>query len=95
MFRRRRVSGCGDVLGLVEFEQVPLSGGLDQAFASRAKDVSAENFDLPVQLIDGLFVFLDGLIVHLGSLIERGLEILDLLSKPIQQVVTFARISRP
>jgi hypothetical protein len=80
---------------LVELEEVPLSGSLDQAFAPRAKDIAAENLNLPAQLIDGLLVFFDGLIVELRNLIECGLEIFDLLSEPVQQVVTFARISRP
>jgi hypothetical protein len=45
---------------------------------------------------------LDGLVVELGRLIERGTEVLgrgaevlDLLAKPVQQVVTFARIGGP
>jgi hypothetical protein len=45
---------------------------------------------------------LDGLIVQLGCLIERGaeilgrgLEVLHLLGEPVQQVVTFARIGGP
>jgi hypothetical protein len=74
---------------------VPLSEGLDQAFSPRAKDVAAEQLDLATQLINGLFVFLGSLIVKLRGLIECGLEVLDLLSEPVQQVVTFTRISRP
>ena len=60
-----------------------------------------------------MFMLLDGLIVELRRLFERGLEILelltvklrgffkrglqvpDLLRQPVQEVVTFARISRP
>jgi hypothetical protein len=49
-----------------------------------------------------LFVFFNGLVVELGRLIERGaviiergLEVLDLLTEPAQQVVTFARIGGP
>jgi hypothetical protein len=90
-----RLGGEGDAGARVELEQVPLSGGLHHAFASRTKDVAAENLDLPVQFIDGLLVFVDGLIVELRSFIEGGLEIFDLLDEPVQQVVTCARISRP
>jgi hypothetical protein len=74
---------------------VPLSGGFYQSFPSRAKNVTAIEFDLPEQFLDGLFVLLGGLSVELRSLIERGLEVLDLLSEPAQQVVTSLRISRP
>jgi hypothetical protein len=49
-----------------------------------------------------LFVLVDRLIVKAGCLIECSskvsqllIEILNLLSKPIQQAVTFPRISRP
>jgi hypothetical protein len=35
------------------------------------------------------------LIVKLRGLIERGLEVLDLLSEPLEQVVTFTGVSRP
>jgi hypothetical protein len=45
---------------------------------------------LSTQLIDRLLVFLDGLVVELGRLIERGaevlgggLEVLDLLGEPV------------
>jgi hypothetical protein len=40
-------------------------------------------------------VLLDRLIVDLRGLIERGLEVLNLLSEPGQQVVTFTGIGRP
>jgi hypothetical protein len=49
----------------------------------------------PMRALVGLFVFLDGLIVELRGLFERGLEILNLLSVPNQQVVTFTGVSRP
>ena len=87
--------GSGDALDRVELEQVSLSGGFDQPFPPWAKDVAAVEFQLPAQLLDGLLVLLDGLIVELRGFIERGLEVLNLLSEPVQQVVTFARISRP
>ena len=40
-------------------------------------------------------MFLDGLIVDLGGLVQRGLEVLNLLGEPVQEGVTFARVSRP
>ena len=72
-----------------------LPGGFHQPFPPWAEDIAAVEFQLPAQFFDGLFVLLDGLIVELGGLIERGLEVLNLLGEPVQQVVTFARISRP
>jgi hypothetical protein len=49
-----------------------------------------------------LLLLLDGLIVKLGRFIECGLdipklliEIVNLLSEPVQQAVTFTRIRRP
>jgi hypothetical protein len=74
---------------------VSLSRGFHQSFPPWAEDVAAVEFQLPAQLLDGLFVFLDGLIVELRGLFERGLEILNLLSVPTQQVVTFTGVSRP
>ena len=79
----------------VELEQMPLSGGFHQPFPPGTKDIAAVEFELATQLIDGLLVFLDGLVVELRRLIERGVEVLDLLSEPVQQVVTFARIGGP
>jgi hypothetical protein len=38
---------------------------------------------LSTQLVDRLLVFLDGLVVQLGRLIERGAEVLDLLGEPV------------
>ena len=87
--------GKADALDRIELEEVPLSGGFHQPFPPWAEDIAAVELELPPQLFDGLFVFLDGLIVELGGLIERGLEVLDLLGEPVQQVVTFARISGP
>jgi hypothetical protein len=91
-----------DTLEVREFKEMPLSGGLDDALAPRAKDVSAKQLDLAAQLVDGLFVLFARFIVQLGCLIEGSLEILvvliellNLLSKPVQQAVTFAWISRP
>ena len=72
-----------------------LSGGFHQPFSPRAEDIAAVEFQLLAQLFDGLFVFLDGLVVELRRLIECGLKVLDLLGEPVQQVVTFTRISRP
>ena len=50
---------------------MPLSGGFHQPFPPGTKDIAAVEFELAPQLIDGLLVFLDGLIVELGRLIER------------------------
>jgi hypothetical protein len=50
---------------------------------------------LSVQLFDCLLVILDGLIMEFRGLVQRGLEIFNLLSEPVQEVVTFARVSRP
>jgi hypothetical protein len=99
----RRLGRQGETLiSFVELEEMPLSGGFHQPFPPWTEDVAAVQFDLPTQLIDRLLVFLDGLIVQLRGLIERGvevlgsgLEVLDLLGEPAQQVVTYARISGP
>ena len=74
-----------------------LARSLDQPFPPWAKDVAAEKLDLPAQVIDDLLVFLGGLIVELRGLVERGLEVLDMLRvrDPVQQVVTLAWIGRP
>jgi hypothetical protein len=72
-----------------------LTGGFHQPFAPRAKDVATVKLQLSPQLFDSLLVFLGGLIVERGGFFERGPEILDLLFEPVQEVVTFARISRP
>jgi hypothetical protein len=81
---------------------MPLSRGIRHAFSPRAKEIAAKQLDLTAQLLDSLAVFFDRLIVKLRRLIERGsevpkllIEILNLLRKPVQQTVTFARISRP
>jgi hypothetical protein len=81
--------------GFVELEEMPLPGGFHQPFPPWTKDIAAVEFDLPTQLIDGLLVFLDGLIVELRGFFERGLEVLDLLSQLAQQVVTVALIGGP
>jgi hypothetical protein len=74
---------------------MPLSGGFHQPFPPGTEDITAVEIELSTQLIDRLLVFLDGLIVDHRRLIERGVEVLDLLSEPVQQVVTFARIGGP
>jgi hypothetical protein len=74
---------------------VSLSGGFDQPFTPRAEDVAAVELQLTAQLSDELLMLLDGLGVELCGLIECGLEVIDLLSEPAQQVVTLLRISRP
>ena len=60
-----------------------LARGLDQPFPPWAKDVAAVKFQLPPQLFECLFVFLDGLLVELRGLVQRGLKILDLLGEPV------------
>jgi hypothetical protein len=89
-------------LGLEEVEEMSLTRSVYPAFASGAKEVAAEKPDLPTQLVDGLFVLVDRLIVKSGCLIECSskvsqllIEILNLLSNPVQQAVTFLRNSRP
>ena len=72
-----------------------LSRGFHQPFPPWTKDVAAIELQLVAQLLDELLMLLDGLIVKLAGFIERGLEVLDLLSKLAQQVVTQLRISRP
>jgi hypothetical protein len=74
---------------------VSLSGSFHQPFPPRAKDETAVELQLSVQLLDELFVLLNSLIVQLRGLIEFVLEAFDLLGEPVQVVVTFARISRP
>jgi hypothetical protein len=74
---------------------MPLSGGFDQPLASRTKDVSTVQLKLLTQLIDELLVLFFGLVVKLGRLIERRPEVLNLLRRPVQEVVTLAGISRP
>jgi hypothetical protein len=85
----------GHTLVHVESEQMPLSGGFYQPFPSRAKNVAAVERYLPEQFLNRLFVLLHGLIVDFRGFIERGFEVLNLLSEPTQQVVTLLRISRP
>jgi hypothetical protein len=82
-------------LALVEFKEVPLSGSLDQAFTPRAKDIAAQKINLSVQLVNGLIVFCDGLVVELRRLIQRGSKVFHLLAEPVQQLVALVRIGRP
>jgi hypothetical protein len=74
---------------------VSLPRSFHQSFPPWSEDVAAVKLQLSLQLVDGLFVFLDGLIVELCRLIERSLEVLNLLREPLQQTVTFEGISRP
>ena len=50
---------------------------------------------MAAQLIDKLVMLSDGLIVNLRGFIQRGLQVLDLLIEPVQQVMAFAGISGP
>jgi hypothetical protein len=79
-----------NLISFVELEQMPLSGGFHQPFPAGTEDIAAVEIELSTQLIDRLLVFLDGLVVQLGRLIERGaevlscgLEVLDLLGEPV------------
>jgi hypothetical protein len=74
---------------------VSLSRGFDQSFPSWAKDEAAVELQLAAQLFDELLMLLNGLIMEFCGFIQCGLEILNLLSKLAEQVVTPARISRP
>ena len=81
---------------------MPLSRGLDDALTPGTKDIAAPKLDLVPQLVEGLLVFFERLIVHYGRLVESGsevanllIEIVNLLDKPVQQLVAFAWISRP
>ena len=72
-----------------------LPGGFHQPFPPRAKNLTAVEFQLFAQLLYGLLVLLEGLIVELRGFIKRGLKVLNLLGEPVQQVMTFARFSGP
>jgi hypothetical protein len=85
----------GDEFGLAELKEMPLSRGLNQAFSPRAKDKAEVKLELSLQRIVDLVVFLGCFIVELGSFVECGLEIFDLLSKPVQEVAAFRGVSRP
>jgi hypothetical protein len=74
---------------------VSLARSLDQPFMPWTKDVATEKLDLSTQIIDELLVFLGGLIMNLRGLVERSVEVLNLLFEPVQQVVTLTRIIRP
>ena len=78
-----RFGQCRDTLEDVELEEVSLAGGFHQPFSPWAEDIAAVKFDLPAQFFDELVVLLGGLVVELGRLIERGLEVLDLLGEPV------------
>lgn len=92
---RRLGRWCSDTLDHIQLEEMSLFGGINEAFPPRAKNEAAVELQLMVQLSDDSFVLLHGLIVELRGLIERGLEILDLVSEPVEQVVTFTEVSRP
>ena len=72
-----------------------LVGGIHQTFPPWAEDVTAVEFQLSPQLFDSLIVLLDGLVVELRSLVQCGLEVLNLLGEPVQELVTFEGSSRP
>src|SRR5262249_9637448 len=78
-----------------DLEEMPLPGGFDQPLPPRPEDIATVELQLPAQFLDGLPVFVDGLLVDLSSLIERGPEVLDLLVEPVEQVVTVTRIGGP
>ena len=105
---RRRGRHDGKV-GRVDLEEVPLSGGIHQAFPPRTENIAAVEIELVTQFVDRLLLFLDSLVVELGGLFECGavvrqsslmvrkssLEIRDLLSVLAQQIVAFAGTSGP
>jgi hypothetical protein len=88
---------------------VPLAGVIGVPFPPRAEDIAAVEIELVPQVVDGLLLFLDSLLVDLTGLIEcgpeifgrglevfgLGLEIDDLLSVLAQQVVALVGISGP
>ena len=83
---RRREYGCSRSGLSGKLSSKPFSSGLPataQPFPPRAKNVAAEQLDLPTQVIDDLLVFLGGLIMNLRGLVERGLEVLDMLFEPV------------
>ena len=90
-----RLRRQGGKLGFIQLEQMPLSGGFHQPLPPRTKDIAAVKLELMTQLGDRLLVLLDDLVVQLRGMIEGGLEILDMLGEPTQQVVTLAGISGP
>jgi len=57
-----------------------LSRGFHQPFPPWAEDVPAVELQFSAQLFDGLFMISDTLIMEFRRLVERGLEVLDLLS---------------
>jgi hypothetical protein len=72
-----------------------LSRGFHQPFQTWAEDVPAVELQFSAQLFDGLFMLSDSLIMELRRLVERGVEVINPLSWPFQQIVKFARMSRP
>ena len=72
-----------------------MSGSFYQSLTPRAEDVATVEFYLSAQLFDELLMLLDGLIMEFCGFIQCGLEILNLISKLVEQVVTPVRISRP
>jgi hypothetical protein len=57
-----------------------LSGGFHQPFPPWAEDVPAVELQLSPQLFDGLVMISDSLIMEFRRLVQRGLEVLNLLS---------------
>jgi hypothetical protein len=82
-------------LKYIKLEEMSLARSLDIPLSPRTKEIATVDLDLSPQVVDDLLVFLGGLIVNLRGLVERGLEILDLLSELLQQVVTLGWIGRP
>ena len=64
---------------------MPLPGGIRQPFPPRAENIAAVEIELVAQFVDRLLLFLDGLSVEFRGLVERGLEVLDLLSERLSR----------
>jgi hypothetical protein len=60
----RRLAGqrC-KALGILEFNPMPLSRGLDDALTPRTRHITAPKLDLLAHLVDGLLVFFERLLV--------------------------------
>jgi hypothetical protein len=73
----------GSAWGRIKLKEVSLARRLDQPFPPWTKDVPTEQLDLSTQIIDDLLVFLSGLVMNLSGLVERGLEVFNVLSEPV------------
>lgn len=72
-----------------------LARGFHQALSPWTENEASVELQLLTQRLHRLFVLLDGLVVELRGFAERGLEVLNLLAQPVQEVMTCVRISGP